>query len=406
MHAKYDLGSPSYFDDPYETFARMRRDDPVYLDPVTGYSYVTRYDDVLSILRDRRWSSRRADRFFTGVSRERVEQARSASRFLDDWLIFRDPPDHARLRKLVTRAFSARAIAMLEAYTQQVVSAALDRMAGAGEVDLIADFAHPVPAQVIAHMLGVAPDHIAQFKAWVVDLLRLLGQVGDVDQNVAAAYRSVHSLKDYFRTIIAERRKARVNDLLGALIDADEDGRLGEQELVATCALLLSAGHETTTNLIGNSVLALLRNPAQMTRLRDDPGLIASAVEEFLRYDGTAIGLGRVALEDVEVSGQVVRAGQTAYVLLLSANRDPAVFADPDQLDLGRRDNRHMGFGHGIHLCVGAGLARMETRIAVGSLLARFPRLALAADKPSWTPSRVSRGLARLPISVNRDVAA
>ncbi|HEX7836091.1 MAG TPA: cytochrome P450 [Kofleriaceae bacterium] len=401
MSVKYDLGSPSHFDDPHETFARMRRDDPVYLDPVTGYRYVTRYADVLAILRDRRWSSRRAAQYVTGTSPERAEQGRLASGFLDSWLIFLDPPDHTRLRKLVTRAFSARAVAALEAYAQEVVDTALDRMAGAGEVDLLAEFAHPVPAQVIAHMLGVAQDHIAQFKAWVADLLRLLGQVGDTDDNVAAAHRGVRGLAGYFREIIAERRKVRVDDLLGELIDADEDGRLGEQELVSTCALLLSAGHETTTNLIGNGMLALLRHPAELARLRGDPGLIPSAIEEFLRYDGAAIGLGRIALEDVEVAGQVVRAGQTVCVSPLAANRDPAVFDDPDRLDIGRRDNPHIGFGQGIHFCIGAGLARMQARVAVGSLLARFPHLALATDKPAWNGSRISRGLVRLPVSVH-----
>ena len=403
MDAKYDLGSASYNDDPHGTYARMRSDDPVYLDPVTGQWYVTRYDDVLSILRDKRWSPRLIDRFFTGLSPEGIEQAKVVARLFNDWLVFSDPPHHTRLRKLVTRAFSARGVAALEAYTRQVVDAALDRMPDAGEVDLIADFAALVPAQVISHMLGVAPDHVKQFRAWVTDLFRLMGRVGAPDENVAAAYHSVRNLEDYFHVLIAERRKVRVDDLLGALIDADEDGRLlSGNELVATCALMLAGGHETTTNLIGNAVLALLRHPAQLPRLRDDPGLITSAVDEFLRYDSPAMGVVRVALEDVEVNGRVLSAGQSAFVALTSANRDPAVFDDPDRFDIGRGDSRHVSFGQGIHLCVGAALARMETKIAVGSLLARFSRLQLATDKLDWIRSRSMRGLTSLPIAVNR----
>jgi len=399
MVTTYDLQSTSFFADPYDTYARMRRNDPVYHDPATGIWFLTRYQDLLTLTKDRRFSAERVGQFFTGVSPDLDGQVEVVGRFFTDWLIFLDPPQHTRLRRLTARAFSAKSIAALRDYIQTAVDTALDRVADAGRADLMADVGVPVPAQVIAHMLGVAPADIPQFKSWTADVLRVPAWVGDSEENVRIAYRAVGNLEDYFRELIAQRRKTPTDDLLGMLVSADEDGQiLTEQELVSTCALLLVAGHETTTNLIGNGMIALLRHPAELARLRADPELIESAVDEFLRYDGPVAGVARLACEDIDMGGQVIPAGHVAMGMVGAANRDPAVFDDPDRLDIGREDGRHVGFGQGRHLCPGAALARLEARIALGGILARFPRLELATDELDWSMSLATRGVTSLPV--------
>jgi cytochrome P450 len=315
-------------------------------------------------------------------------------------MAFQDPPERSRLRRLAAHAFVPRAIAGLEDYVRQTVAETLARLDGKDQLDIIRDLGFPVPSRVIAHMLGVAPDRVDDFERWSHDIFAVPSLLGDPDEKVATAYIALDSMAAYFRELIGERRARPADDLLTLLVQAEEDGSvLSEHELIANCALLLIAGHETTTNLIGNATLALLRNPAELDRLRAEPALEASAVEEFLRYDGASAAIARQATEDVELSGGVVPAGQVVLAVLISANRDPAVFDDPDRLDVGRGDTRHLGFGGGPHACLGAALARMETRIALSALLARYPRLELAADPPpivGWTV----RGVTSLPVAV------
>jgi cytochrome P450 len=395
----YDLQSAAFFADPYDTYARMRRDDPVYHDPATGIWFLTRYRELCTLGTDPRFSNERVGQFFTGVSPELSDQVEVVRRFFSDWLIFVDPPQHTRLRRLTARAFSPKSIAALRDYTQTVVDTALDRMAGAGKADLIADLGLPVPAQVIANMLGVPAEDVEQFKSWTEDVLRVPAWVGDPDDNVRIAYRAVGNLEQYFRDLIARRRRSPADDILGMLIRADEDGQLlTEQELVSTCALLLIAGHETTTNLIGTGMIALLRRPPELARLRADPDLIESAVEELLRYDGPVTSIARLATEDVDLGGRLVPAGHVAMGMLGAANRDPEAFDEPDRLDIGRRDIRHVSFSYGRHLCPGAALARLEARIALSCLVARFPRLELATDELDWIKSLAIRGVTSLPV--------
>lgn len=401
MNAVYDLSSDAYYTDPYPTYARMRRDDPVYLHPDMGMWFVTRHADVLALMRDPRWSSQRVDLLFTGVSPELGDDIKVVHRFYTDWLVFLDPPGHSRLRRLMTRAFTPRRIEVIREFAQATVDRALDRVAGAGRFDLIADFSAPVPAQVISHMLGVPEPDVEQFKAWTAEVFRVPSWVGDQDENVRAAANGVRQLEDYFREMIAERRRRPADDLLGTLVAASEEGHfLTDQELVSTCALLLVAGHETTTNQIGNAVIALLRHPAELARLRADPALIGSAVEELLRYEASSGCLGRIAKEDVEVAGQVIPAGHLAMCVPQSANRDEEAFAEPDRLDLGRTDIRHFGLGHGPHTCLGAALARLEIGVAIETLVRRFPRLALETDQLRWMHSLAERGVTSLPVTV------
>ena len=398
MTATYDLFSPAHFAEPYETFALMRQNDPLYRHEQTGLWFASRYTDVHAVLRDRRFSAARVDGFMPPGGDEKTQVVR---RFFTDWMVFQDPPEHTRLRKLISHAFAPRNIAALEPYIQLVVDDSLDRVKDQEQIDIIGDLALPVPALVIAHMLGVAPDRVEDFKQWTSDLLLLQSMVGDQDENLATVYAAVRNLDDYFHDLIAERRITPTGDLLSLLVQAREDGSvLSEHELVANCAQLLMAGHETTTNLIGNATIALLRNPGELARLRADPGLASAAVEEFMRYDGTAAGIARQALEDVELSGGIVPAGGMVMGIALSANRDPAVFADPDRLNVGRGDSRHLGFAGGPHACIGAALARLQIRIAMTSLLARYPRIELASDELSYINGWMVRGVTSLPVTV------
>jgi pimeloyl-[acyl-carrier protein] synthase len=399
MTAAYDLLSPDHFAAPYETYALMRENDPLYwLEPL-GMWFATRNQDVHAITRDRRFSAARVDAFMPPGNDEKTQTVRQ---FFTDWMLFSDPPAHTRLRRLVSRAFVPRSIAMLESFVHQVVDEALDRVKGQDQIDIIGDFGFPVPSRVIGHMLGVAPDRIGDFERWSHDILRTPSLVGDQDENLNITYQAVRDLGAYFRDLIAERRAAPAEDLLGLMVQANDDGTaLSDHELMAHCALLLIGGHETTTNLIGNATLALLRNPDELARLRAQPDLGASAVEEFLRYDGAVAGVGRQATEDVELSGGVVTAGDVVMAVLPAANRDPATFTDPDRLDVGRGDTRHLAFGGGPHACIGAALARMETRIAMTALLTRYPRMELAVSEPSHLVSWAVRGVTSLPVNVS-----
>jgi cytochrome P450 len=315
------------------------------------------------------------------------EKTQAVRRFFTDWMLFSDPPEHTRLRKLVSRAFVPRSIAMLESFAHQVVDEALDRVKGQDQIDVIGDFGFPVPSRVIAHMLGVAPDRVHDFEQWSHDILRTPSLVGDQDENLTITYQGMRNLEGYFLELIAQRRAVPTDDLLGLMVQASEDGTvLSDHELMAHCALLLIGGHETTTNLIGNATLALLRNPGELTRLRAQPDLAAPAVEEFLRYDGAVAGIARQAKEDVPLSGGVVPAGDVVMAVLPAANRDPATFTDPDRLDVGRGDTRHLALGGGTHACT--------------ALLARYPRMELAVSEPGHLMSWAVRGVTSLPVNV------
>ena len=398
MTATYDLLSPAHFAAPYETFALMRENDPLYWHEQTGLWFVTRYQDVHAVARDRRFSANRIDSFMPPGTDEKTQAIR---RYFTDWMVFTDPPEHTRLRKLFSRVFSPRSIAMLEPYIHRVTDEALERVKGQDQIDIIRDFGFRVPSRVIAHMLGVAPDRVDDFEHWSRDILAVPELIGDQQENVAITYQAMRDMEAYFSGLIARRRAEPAEDLLGLMVQANEDGTaLSDQELMASCALFLTAGHETTTNLIGNATLALLRNPGELSRLRAQPDLAATAVEEFLRYDPTVAGLTRTAKEDVQLSGGLVPAGATVMAVLPAANRDPDVFTDPDRLDVGRGDTRHLGFGGGPHVCIGAALARLETRIAMTALLAAYPRMELAVSQPDPIIGWVIRGVTSLPVNV------
>ena len=316
-------------------------------------------------------------------------------------LLSLDPPDHTRLRTLVTKAFTPRVVEQLRPQAQAIVDEALDRAAAQGEMELIEDLAYPLPVAVIARMLGVPREDWPRFREWSRVLVGSLDPVAVPDPEQITAVRTAQdALTDYLAGVVAARRGEPRDDLISALIAVEERGDvLNEQELLVMLNLLLVAGHETTVNLIGNGMLALLRNSDQLALLRRQPELIDSAVEELLRFDSPVQLTGRVAAEPCELAGQQIRSGQLVLTLLGAANRDPQQFPDPDRLDLTRSPNQHFSFGRGIHFCLGAPLARLEGRIAIGSLVRHFPDLRQAGDAVRGETITL-RGLTRLPLAV------
>jgi cytochrome P450 len=397
-----NLLAPEVVRDPYPFFARLREEDPVHWNERSRAWLLTRYDDIVAALRDPRLSADRVSDYFTaGLGpQDRVLMA-PAFEVLARWMVFRDPPDHARLRGLVRHAFTARAVRTLRPSIQRIVDELLDGLEEAGRADIVARFARPLPAIVIADMLGVPSSDQDLFTRWSAELSSLVFGALDESDRYHRGHQALLELIDYFESLI-ERYRGRPDDnLVTALLQAEERGdALRREEVVATCVLLLFAGHETTTDLLGNAVLALLGHPEQRRTLESDPALGPRAVEEFLRYDGTGKVTIRSVREGLELRGRRLEPGQRVLLALASANRDPGHFADPDRLDVTRRDNRHLGFGSGIHFCLGAPLARLETEIAITSLLRRFPRLELAGDCLEWHPMVLSRSLKALPVIV------
>ena len=386
---------PEFVADPYPTYHRLRHEEPVHDSPL-GFWVLTSYDDVVAALRDPRLA-KEAIAAFVAARLGTTPSTATALSMLD-----RDPPDHTRLRGLVNKAFTPRVVEGLRPRIQSIVDGLLARVARARSMDLIEDFAYPIPVVVICEMLGVPVEDHERFKGWGLDLARGLDAVllppdsGVAERSLAAR----RALAEYFRGLIATRRASPRGDLLSALIAAEEAGdKLNEDELLATCILLLIAGHETTVNLIGNGTLALLRHPEQLRRLREEPGLIGTAVEELLRYDGPVQRTARIPSMDLTIGGREIRKGEMVMPFIGAADRDPAQFADPDRLDIGRSENRHIAFGWGIHFCLGAPLARVEGQIALNTLVQKLPELALATDRPEYRQSLTLRGLKTLPVT-------
>lgn len=392
-----DPFSPAFRDDPYPTVHEVRRRDPVHwLETARGW-FVTRYDDVSALLRDPRCSADRTPPAHAVDSAWRRESELHA--VVETTMLGLDPPDHTRLRNLVNLAFTPRVVADLRPRVERLTEEHLDALAAADAPDVMQDLAEPLPVRVIAELLGAPPGDHARFRRWASDLARALDPAFHRDV-IERADRAVVEMRSYFRPLLAERRSEPRDDLLSALVQAETEGdRLSEEELYSFCILLLAAGSETTTNLIGNGLLALLRHPDQLATLQDQPGLIDSAVEELLRYDSPLQATTRRALESFELRGKRIREGDLLVLSLAGANRDPARFDDPDRLDVRRDDNRHLAFGLGVHYCVGAPLARVEGQVVFARLLERFPKLQLVPSKPPIRrDTLVLRGLSSLPV--------
>jgi cytochrome P450 len=398
---QYNPFIPEAHANPYPMYSRLREEDPVHWSELMDSWILTRYDDVVAVLTDSRFSAdrRQARNRFAQQAQKIEEEFGPFGR--TQTMLSSDPPLHTRLRRLVSKAFTPRVVEGLLPRIQDIVDERLDSAQKAGRMDVIQDLAYPLPVIVIAEMLGIASEHRDQFKLWSDEIILTLNGPLTSPDMLERAGKSAHELTDYFRGVIEERRKQPGDDLISGLIAAEEQGQiLSEDEMLTTAILLLVAGNETTTNLIGNGMLALLRNPDQLRKLRDDPSLIQTAIEELLRYDGPVQGTGRVATEDMEIDGRPVKKGQVAFCVLGAANHDPAKFEYPNQLDISRHPNEHVAFSDGIHFCLGAPLARAEGQIALQTLLRRFPDPSLETDNPQWGGTFILRGLKSLPISL------
>lgn len=400
MSLAFDPRRPEILADPYPVFHHLQAEDPVHWSEILGGWVLTRYEDVKAALSDSRLSSDRITPFVNHQAKDGRADLGELGRLVGLWAVFTDPPTHTRLRGLMNRAFTSRAVERLRPRIEEIVAELLGAVRSHGRMDVIRDFAYPLPITVIAEMIGVPREDRGAFKTWSDDLASFIGSALTTPDRYTRAAGAVTAMAEYFRRMIPARRANPREDIMSALVAARErEDALDEDELVASCILLLFAGHETTTNLIGNGVLALLRHPAQAWALRDDPDLTGSAVEEILRYDGPTGVMVRVAVQDVKLEGRTIRRGDRVFTMINAANRDPRQFEEPDRLDLARANNRHIAFGYGIHFCLGAPLARLEAQIALPALLRELAEPALDGGEPAWLESLVFRGVKSLPVT-------
>ena len=403
---QYDLDSPEFLANPYPIFDQMRNNDPIYWSAENSYWILTRYSDIASLIQNENLSSNRIGAHAGRLPDEAKKHFRPFFTAVSSWMLMIDPPDHTRLRGLVNKAFTPRVVENMRGLVQRLVDDMLAAVTKQGRMDIMTDLANTLPATVIAELLGVPGTDQRKFKTWSDDIALALSGIdtaGTKDELFALyelAQNSFLALSDYFMERVVELRRNPQENLLSALAQAEEQGdRLTEDELFANCVLLMIAGHETTTNLIGNGILALLQNPGQREALSSNPDLIVSAVEELVRYDSPVQKMGRIALADINVAGKQIKKGELVCFSFAAANRDPEQFESPKQLDITRKRNRHLAFGHGLHYCVGAALARLEGQIAVNSVLRSLPKIQLAHETLEWYRNFTLRGLKSLPVA-------
>lgn len=395
MSAMTALANAEMQRNPYPHYQRLVTEQPVLWDE--WHWVISSHAEVLAVLSDPGVSSKRA--LLEYLPPEERAEFRALVELNTAMMLFLDPPSHTRLRGLVAKAFSAKMIEQLRPRIAALVNEMLDEVDGAGEWDVMTALANPLPAQVIAELLGVPPEDRDQFRAWTNDYATWLGTLSeDVGLRQRANLAAIE-MGRYLQEIFALRRRRPADDLITALVQAEEEGdRLSEQELLSTVFLLLAAGNETTTNLIGNGLLTLLRNPDQLTRVRAEPELIRPACEELLRYESPVQFTARLVSAPIQLDEALLEPGTFVTLLLAAANRDPRQFDQPQGLDIGRRPNRHLSLAHGPHFCLGAPLARAEGQIAIGALVQRFPQLELASDSADWRFNPGFRGLRSLPV--------
>jgi cytochrome P450 len=401
----YDPAEPATRRDPFPLFHRLRAEDPVHWSTALNAWVLTRYDDVRAAMFEPHFTADRVRPFFRRLPAEERGKYPDLERYITGWAVFFDPPGHTRLRRLMNKAFTPRAVAGLRPKIQGIVDDLIDRVAqrvtgGRGAMDAISDFAYPIPASVIMVMLGVPRRDLDAVKRWSDDMALFVGSSRLSSDKYRRAQSGMCEMADYFRAIIASRRVAPEDDLISAMLLPEPGGDVfSEDELIATCSLLLFAGHETTSNLIGNGIRALLTHPDELLRLAAEPALVETAVEEMLRWDGPSHALVRLVAGDVELAGKHLKPGDRVFAMMNAANRDPAIFPDPDRFDVAREPNKHLTFAAGIHFCLGAPLARLEGQIAIATLLRRLADLRLADQELDWLDSMILRGVRSLKVS-------
>ncbi|MFZ0759363.1 MAG: cytochrome P450 [Candidatus Sulfotelmatobacter sp.] len=395
----YHLLDAEVLANPYPLYHRLRTEDPVHWDAFLHAWVVTKYPDVIRVLHH--FSANRTPSP-EQLSVMNLSALNPIAKVMVRQMLFLDPPDHTRLRALASVAFTPSRVERLRSHIQDIADQLIDGiLSRGGRMDLVADFAAPLPAIVTAEMLGVPVADHEKLKDWSADFAEMLGNFQHNPDRFPRVIRSVESMGSYFRAAMDEQREHPRDGLIHAMMTAEVDGsKLSEEEIVANLIVTMVGGQETTTNLIGNGVLTLLRNRGEMDRLRADSSIITSAVEELLRYESPSQHTARLAPEDVEMGGKKIRKRQAVIAVMGAANRDPERFPDPDRLDLTRQDNRHVAFGWAAHFCFGAPLARIEGQIAFETLLRRFPNLALEGGKPlEWRHNLGLRGLSALPVT-------
>lgn len=402
--AKKVVFSDEVLQDPYPTYARLHEEGPLhYLDVGGKWAVwsVFSHAECSSIAKDPRCSAKRAQQMLLPLPLSRQSEFSELARMLSLWLIFMDPPEHTRLRKLLNKGFSPSVVDSLRPQVEDIVERMLKPLERGSEVELMRQFANPLPVRIILEMLGIPQELHATFVDWSRAIAVFRGSPDRTVEHARAAQDALIALTDFFRKTVAERRRNKGNDLISLLIDIEEEGEvLTEEELYAQCTALLFAGHETTRNLIGNGMYTLLRHPREAAELRDNPEMIRSAVEELLRYESPVQFTARVLKEDIEICGQYIPKKWTILCMLGAANRDPKQFEEPNQLNLKRLNNQHLAFSAGPHFCIGSQLARLEAQVALSNLLRRFPEMKLIGPRPEWASTFGLRGLKGLPVTL------
>jgi len=400
----YRPEDPAILANPYPLFARMRSEDPVHWSPRLKSWVLTRYDDVKRVcLEPERMSSDRLRPFFATVPSEESRKIADIMRYLSLWMVFKDAPEHTRLRKLTSRVFHNKSMQAMRPQIETITQWLLDRIGDRERFDFVAEFAGPLPCLVIMAMLGIPREDLEKVKRMSDEMALFIGSSRTSSEKYDTAEAATREMADFFRHHIALRRSSPSSDLLSELVFLqDGDDRLSEDELIATCILLLFAGHETTTNHIANGLLSLTQFPDQMDKLRRNPGLSNAAVEELLRFEGPSGAQVRIVSRGHELRGKQLNEGDRVFMMLNAANRDPEAYASPDTLDLERDGVPHLTFGFGQHICLGFPLARLEGQIAFPALLARFGSVETVGPNPEWINSLVFRGMKSLDISVRR----
>jgi cytochrome P450 len=397
---EYDLFTPEAMADHNAYLHRIRAESPLARLPQLDAHLLTRYADINAALRDKRMDSSNMARVLQRLTPAEQEELAPVRRSIEMWMGHTVPADHVRFQQLLKRYFTPATVDRPRPRVQELTNELLDEVIPKGHMDVVRDLAYPLPANVIAELLGMPAGDREQLQVWSRDILPIFGN-GDIEQ-LRQAQRSMIEMHDYLRVIAADRRRTPRDDVMSTFMAAEAEGIVTEDEAVANCVLLLFAGHETTANLIANGLVLLFDHPEQLDRLRTDPELTPSAVEEMLRCDGPAGVVGRVTTEPVELAGHTIPAGQHIYLALMAANRDPEVFTDPDTFDITRERNRHLSFGMGTYYCLGAALARMETDECLRILLDRCPDIRPAYDTPDWLPTApIGHRLASLPVKLS-----
>lgn len=404
---QFDPTDRAVINNPFPIFARLQQEAPIHWSDKARGWVVTRYDDCKAVFLDQRFSSERMKPFFESLGDEQRAKVESLESSIGLWAVFLDPPDHTRLRRLLNRGFTSRAVDGMAPRIAEIVHELFDDIEDKTEIDFIRDLAYRIPASVIMEMLGAPRSEIEHFKLWSDEMSLFVGGSRVTPDKYVRAEAATAQMREAFRDLIAERRRQPREDMITDLIRAEDEGQvLNEEELIATCILLLFAGHETTGNLLGTGMYYLLQHLDQLEDLRLHPELADNVVEEVLRHDGPNAAATRVASEDITLGGHTIRKGQRVFAMINAANRDPELFDNPQQFDIRRKPNGsaaigQFAFGHGIHFCIGAPLARLEGRVAFPIIAERIRNPKLLGGEPDWLDSLSFRGLTKLPMSCN-----